>query len=182
MSLSHYTITLTKNSDYEFTTKSKVKYRVYFDSKSGGIFPESKLDKLAVFFGFNCEPEFNPGESEYDPKVGSTIMYIIANFLVKNPKKVLGYVCSTKDAQDRCRQILFSKWYNSSPLSKKFKLHKSVLSDNYCGLLYDSNHPKLDLIEEHLDAFNLEDKPEVPDQSNDDFWNDDEDSGELVYA
>lgn len=154
MSLSPYTITLSKNNSFVFVTDSGHTYNVYFD-KSSNIFPDERVDEFAVYLGFTCAPPLKVLERNHNPRVGVTIMLIIANFLFANPDAILTYVCSSMDGQDRHRQISFKRWYNSSPLKERFVLLQAKMAETYCGIIYDKNHPELDVIDETFGDLNL---------------------------
>lgn len=160
MSPSLYTITPSKNWGFEFVTDAGHTYTVYFDN-SAGIFPDERVNKYAVYLGFSCHPPLKPMERMHDPKVGATIMHIIANFFVAFPEGILAYVCSSVDGQDRHRQIAFTKWHNSSPLKARFRLTKRLLGETYCGILFDVAHPERYLIEQVFDDFDRDTKPGV---------------------
>lgn len=159
MSLPPYQITLSKDSNnYHFSTESGLVYTVYVD-KNSNIFPLEEIDRNALYLGFTCVPTQAMFEREYDPKVGLTIMAIVAALIRKNPHQIITYVCSPKDGQARQRSIAFSRWYNDSPLKKTVELKKRVFeSHTYCGVLYRKNHPNIDDIEIAMQDFNLGDK------------------------
>lgn len=159
MSLSPYQITLSKDSNnYYFSTESGLAYTVYADRRSN-IFPLEEIDRNAIYIGFTCVPAKALFEREYDPRVGLTVMAIVASLIRENPKFIITYVCSPKDGQARQRSIAFSRWYNESPLEKTVKLKKRIFESHaYCGVLYRKNHPNIDDIEIALQDFNPGDK------------------------
>jgi hypothetical protein len=164
LSHSPYTITLSKNWVYEFVTDSDHTYQVYFDN-STNIFPDERVDDYAVYFGFNCNPPLVVLSRTYDPRIGATVMHIIANFFVANPNSILAYVCSALDQQGRHRQILFTKWYTASPLKRKFEFIQKKFYDTYCGVIYHAEHPELEMIREAFVDFDLENKFEVQEEA-----------------
>jgi hypothetical protein len=100
-------------------------------------------------------------------------MLIISNFLIRNPDAILAYVCSDLDGQDRNRHVLFGKWYNQSSLKKNFNLLRRMIGDIYCGVIYNKNYPKHDVIEESFSDFDFE-KPEFFEEPNEPYNFDDE--------
>jgi hypothetical protein len=81
--------------------------------------------------GFSCYPPQRPSERKYDPKVGYTIMRIVANIFKAYPRAIITYICSSVDGQARHRSITFSKWYMESPLKEKIKHLKNNFDDTY---------------------------------------------------
>ena len=173
MSLSPYPITLSGNNGFNFLTDSGHTYFVYFDGSSQ-IFPDERVNKLTYYFGFTCTPALKMLERNYDPRVGTTIMLIIANFLANNPKAILAYMCSALDQQDRHRNISFGKWYSTSILKDKFELLKSKLEDTYCGVIYDKKHPKIEIIEEAFLSFTFDKLDSVEENAEPYFFEDEE--------
>lgn len=157
MSVSHYPITLTKANSFVFVTEWGY---TYFDRETG-IFPDERIDQYSVFLGFTCFPALEIFKRSYDPKVGDTIMFIVANFFQANPRSILSYVCSAVGGQERQRQISFSRWYNSSPLKERYKLLKRSFGTTYCGILYSMKHPEIDMIEDLFMDFDMNMKPGV---------------------
>jgi hypothetical protein len=106
-----------------FVADSGHTYTVYFDFNSG-IFPYEELDEYSIYMGFNCVPKHEKFDRVHDPRIGTTIMRIVANMFRANPWYIITYVCSAQDKQARQRAIAFSKWYNESPLAKKIEHYK----------------------------------------------------------
>ena len=173
LSTSRYKVSQKNRSEFNFTTSHKRLYTVYFLT-NGGVFVNKSADKLSVYLGFNCTPL----PPIADSKIGPTIMYIISKFLSEKPKSVLCYICSDTDKQDAARHVLFIRWYNASPLKKRFKLYTSKLGDTLAGMIYDRKHPQLALLEEEITYFTLESKPEASDLDQ----SDEDDGGELALA
>jgi len=158
LSASHYPITHIKISNsYVFVTARGQTYTVYFDLHTG-ILPEESLDEYAVYMGFSCEPVKEMFDRKFDPRIGDTIMLIIANLFKAYPRTILTYVCSPADGQARQRSIAFGKWFNDSPLRDKLCHLKNDFAGTYCGTLYSKKHPLAEEIENAFLGFNPENK------------------------
>jgi hypothetical protein len=114
------------------------------------------LDEYAVYMGFSCVPEIQKFEGEHDPKIGATIMWLIANFFQNNKRAILTYVCSPKNQYARHRFITFGKWYNESGLSERLELKKKIIGKTYCGALISKKNALLESLEIALVDFNPE--------------------------
>lgn len=157
MSHSHYQTTLiAETGSYFFTSDSGHQYTVYFDTKSS-IFPNEDLDRHAVYIGFSCVPEIEKFQTEYDPKIGVTIMWLIANFFQNHKNAILTYVCSPRNNYARHRFITFSKWFKESGLSERLELKKKIIGNTYCGALIGKKNSLHDALEIAMLDFN-EDK------------------------
>lgn len=106
--------------------------------------------------GFYCIPEIEKFEREHDPKIGVTIMWLIANFFQDNKRAILTYVCSPKNQYARRRFITFSKWYNESGLSERLELKKKIIGKTYCGALISKKNILMHSLEIALIDFNPE--------------------------
>jgi hypothetical protein len=138
-------------TDYGYT------YTVYFDFDSG-IFPHEELDEYAVYMGFNCVPRQEKFDRIHDPRIGATVMRIVANMFLFNPWYLVSYVCSAQDGQARQRFIAFGKWYGDSPMEKKIGHFRRNYNGTYCGVLYSKKHPLIDELEIAFQDLNPGDK------------------------
>jgi Family of unknown function (DUF6169) len=159
LSLFRYPITLSPNKTFDFITDAGYTYSIYFNPDQQ-LFNDPILDQYGIYFGFICRPDHN--SRPFDPKAGETIMYVIAEFFKNHPQSILAYICSGNNNQERQRQILFSKWYNASPLKAHYTFTKKQFEDIYCGVIYDKNHPNFYAIEEAFLDFSLTDKLNEP--------------------
>lgn len=168
MSDLQYQTSLFKNNTHVFITESGHTYEVYFDHDTS-IFPNQEIDRFGVFLGFRCTPVLEAFKRNHDPKIGATIMFIIAVFLKANPESILSYVCSSSEGQGRHRQISFTRWYNSSHLIEEYILLKRYLGSTYCGIIYNRNHSYINKIEQVFAGFDEEIKPGVFEEETDYF-------------
>jgi hypothetical protein len=155
----HYPTTHTpKSNDFFFATETGHSYRVYFDTKTGSH-PNEAIDKLTIYLGFICTPKQEPFSRIHDSKIGSTIMWIVANMFKAYKHAIISYVCSPEDGQARARLITFGKWYNESPLKEKIThLPKRIGRDNCFGIMYSKKHPLIEQIEFAFHDFDPENK------------------------
>jgi hypothetical protein len=143
-----------------------------------GIYPDEDLDKLAIYMGFSCVPKLEKGEGKHDPKIGATIMHIIANMFLAYPRYFITYICSSSNGQERQRAILFRRWYNESVLKNKVEHKQKKTAENtYCGALYSKNHELKDRMELAFEEFDFALKEAYNDALEEDIADLDEEEG-----
>lgn len=155
MSAFHYPITQTSEG-YIFITDSQQKYLVYFDQAPIELSDNNYINQRTVYFGFTARPPLNHFERKYDSKVGHTIMKIIADFFEHMPDAILAFICSDDNDQDRNRQVVFSKWFNSYTDKDQYIFSKTTNANTYCGIIVMKKYYKESQIKSWLDNFSLE--------------------------
>jgi hypothetical protein len=172
----HYPTTHTAHSNnhsFTFTTDSGQVYEVYFDM-SNGMFPDPEIDQNAMYIGFSCKPPQEKFDRNHDPRIGITIMYILANMFNTYKRAIFSFVCSPADGQARNRYITFARWYSQSPIKEKIELLRKQIGGTYCGILFSKKHPDLDKIEFNFNnQFDPDNKfdpiTQVNEEENEDF-------------
>lgn len=122
------------------------------------MFPDEELDKHAVYMGFLSDTPQEKFNRKHDPKVGETVIWLVANIFKEFPWSIISYVCSPADEQARNRSVAFSKWFNKSPLIEKINYHRKKVGDTYCGVMFNKKHPDIDNIELAFSDFDPENK------------------------
>jgi hypothetical protein len=158
LSTSRYQTThIAESNSFVFVTDTGLKYTIYFDFNSK-IFPNENLDEYAIYMGFSREPLQVPFGRKHDPRVGETIMYLVANIFNQHKRALILYVCSPADQQARQRSIAFRKWYAESHLTEKIEHMPRKIGGTYTGALYSKKHPLIDEINFALQTFDPADK------------------------
>ena len=122
------------------------------------MFPDEELDKHAVYMGFLSNTPQEKFKRKHDPKVGETVMWLVANIFKEFPWSIISYVCSPADEQARNRAVAFSKWFMQSPLMEKVNYYKKKVGGTYCGVMFNRKHPRIDNIELAFSDFDPENK------------------------
>lgn len=153
--------------NYTFITNNQIIYAILFNvseySDHLNSFP-TLLENGFSFSVFRIETVVGKDErKKFDHKISNTIFRIVSNhFKIAGSESVLLFYCDTADELQRCRHILFNKWYKESNLSEEFikeSLEVEILQDppvkHYIGYLAKNNNPSLNLLQEEFNAFSM---------------------------
>ncbi|WP_374754379.1 DUF6169 family protein [Dyadobacter alkalitolerans] len=80
--------------------------------------------------------------------VRNTIFAIINQFLSNYPSKAIVFICDNKDSRERCRQKLFSDWYQQSVRFRLTAIRKYDLDLHGVETFY--GHVSLILRDDHV--------------------------------
>lgn len=129
-----------------FLTKRGIDYSCVFildeETKHLGLNVKAPVYQF-VFF-----PEKQQSESAYksDTRIHLTVVHILKDFFLKNPKGIILYFCDDSDSKGKARHNLFGKWvhkYNGST-PKKILLNLSIeQSSLHISLLLNETHPEM---------------------------------------
>lgn len=155
MSSFHYPTTQTVEG-FTFITDSHQEYLVYFDKAPIEISDSDELNSHTIYFGFTVKPSLQPYERRFDSKVGDTIMKIIADFFKFKPDAILAYICSDENDQEKSRQILFSKWFNSFRDKDDFIFMRKNIDNTYCGIIVKKQYYSKNQVNGWLNNFSFE--------------------------
>lgn len=152
---------------YTFITGRNVIYSVSIDSSEYQDLLDDypTLLKNGFGFGFYHGPESNIEKSKYDGKIATTICKIIEDhFKLCGINSVLLYFCDTSDSRQKCRHVLFERWYKNCD-------HKDALvkegvevempdGENtrmyYLGYIANSKNEHIDEVKEEFERFSIQ--------------------------
>lgn len=118
-------------------------YTVYFTDASGYFSEPSEFSGDVLMFGFDVR--YSLSKIPVDDRVRITISDIIAHFFVRNPNKILFFVCDTKEQKQESRMRLFERWYKTCgqfPIEKLNEEIKMEEGNLYGSILLYRNNPK----------------------------------------
>ena len=109
---SPYEITF-KNGYYCFTTNLDREYSCAFSDVNPVLSPVVGVYDIEVFtFDFFYQDP-DPKRKPTDERVSATIKFLLQDFFVINPNRVMIYVCDSIDGRGRHRYSLFKKWFEN---------------------------------------------------------------------
>lgn len=96
--------------------------------------------------------DFSESEGNKSPKdhrISATIVKIIDDFFIKNPRTIIHYVCDSTDGSHKSRSRLFSMWHTDYGRNK---IQKLIIehSDHSLEFLFDSSIYKLEEIQKQV--------------------------------
>jgi hypothetical protein len=150
---------------YTFITNQRLVYAIEFSVSEYSDYLDSfptLLENGYSFSIFQFPVEVGIQEKrKFDPKVSNTVFVIVSkHFEVAGPESVLLFFCDTLNNLQRCRHILFNRWYNESYLNKDFvkqSLAVEIIQEppinHYIGYLAMKNNSSLPLIQDEFDSF-----------------------------
>jgi len=152
---------------YNFITKTNTIYAINFDLSE---YVEHLQDFPALLqngysFSIFCFPPEvdNIEKRKYDKKISNTIFRIILNhFSNVGTESVLLFHCDSSDNLQRCRHILFNRWFNSCSMKIDYvmetlevEIAKETPVMHYLGYITMKNNPDFAVLQEEFNSFSM---------------------------
>ncbi len=143
--LSPYSI-ITSDCDRNFSFQTSLGdvYFVYFTEfcltkRNGQVL-------MVISFGFSCTEKSL--KTTYDPRIKSTICFILKSFLERNKDEAIVYLCLNNDGKAQYRHRIFNQWFTS--FHNVYDKHEIILNDFYASIIHLSTNQRK---EEIIDSF-----------------------------
>lgn len=139
-----YKVSMVKG-EYVFETDYEIRYSVWFEKD-----PVSESIPAYWFNLTNRSQKASPG----DPKIRSTIIFIIEEFFRTNPD-ILLYMCDSADDQQAMRSRLFLRWFNAYGQQDEYYTRTEMIMDeeeeNYIAIIVKRSHPQFQIVVDTFD-------------------------------
>lgn len=124
-----------ENDVYLFETDYNIQYAVWFE--------QDPVSSSIPAFWFNLTNRSQKA-SPNDPKIRSTIIFIVEEFFRSNPD-ILLYMCDNADEQQAMRSRLFLRWFNAYGQQSEYYTRTEMIMDgteeNYIAIILKRTHP-----------------------------------------
>ena len=144
---SPYKVSVLHNDILEFTADNAVTYRI-------GFVEDQSLGLSGIYQFFILNESGRPSGNDF--KIRLTVQAVFEEFF-KIPEVAALYICDSSDSRQSVRSRMFSIWYNSSEVKKRYDLLDETLKSDgieyFAALLISRDNTRYDEVTICFKAF-----------------------------